>query len=119
MTINGREVIAINYSTEANWLKDIPKKKWLCILVNNNRERRYLEEIISKIVDHDVCYVCTVGEGCELTHDLVDEEISFKEAEIENRHLPKHLIITTWHQDFQEGFWFAFHAARHEEVEIE
>jgi hypothetical protein len=119
MTINNREIIVVRYTTEGNWIKNIPLSNWLCILVDNNRRRTYLDEAIAKIINNDVCYVCSVGQSCEKTHDLIDEEIVFREVDIEKRHLPNHLIITTWHKDFDEGFWFAIFAAHHDEVVIE
>lgn len=119
MTLNDREIITVKYSTEENWLKNIPQSNWLCILVDNNRQRKYLDEVISKIINNNVCYVCTVGQSCEKTHDLIDEEIVFREVDIEKLHLPNHHIMTTWHTDFDEGIWFAIFAAHHDEVFIE
>ena len=66
----------------------------------------------------DVSYVCTVGPESEKVHDLIDEEVVYREVEIENLHLPKHNIITTWHHDLDEGIWFGVFAAQHDEVEI-
>ena len=78
-----------------------------------------MDEVISKIINNDVCYVCTVGQSCELTHDLVDEEIVFRKVDIEDHYLPKHDIMTTWHTDFDEGIWFAVFAANDEDVSID
>jgi hypothetical protein len=119
MTINDREIIVVKFTTEGNWIKNIPLSNWLCILVDNNRQRTYLDEAISKIINNNVCYVCTVGQSCEKTHDLIDEEIVFREVDIENLHLPNHHILTTWHNDINEGFWFAIFAAHHDEVLID
>ena len=119
MTINDREIITIKYTTEENWIKNIPQSNWLCILVDNNRQRTYLDDVISKIINNDVCYVCTVGQSCEKTHDLIDEEIVFREVDIEKLYLPEHHIMTTWHNDFDEGIWFALFAAHHDEVLID
>lgn len=119
MTINDREIITVKYTTEQNWIKNIPQSNWLCILVDNDRQKNYVDEVISKIINNDVCYVCTVGQSCEKTHDLIDEEIVFREVDIEKLHLPNHHIMTTWHTDFDEGIWFAIFAAHHEEVSID
>ncbi len=119
MTINDREIIIVKYTTEQNWIKNIPQSNWLCILVDNDKQRNYLDEVISKIINNDVCYVCTVGQSCEKTHALIDEEIVFREVDIEKLHLPNHHIMTTWHTDFDEGIWFAIFAAYHEEVSID
>jgi len=32
--------------------------------------------------------------------------------------LPNHSLITTWHNDIEEGIWFALFAADSEEVKI-
>ena len=119
MNINDREIITVKYTTEQNWIKNVPQSNWLCILVDNDRQRNYLDEVISKIINNDVCYVCTVGQSCEKTHDLMDEEIVFREVDIEKLYLPNHHIMTTWHTAFDEGIWFAIFAAHHEEVSID
>jgi hypothetical protein len=119
MTLNNREIIFITYSTDRNWTAELPKSNWLCIIVDNDRPRNYMDEVISKIINNDVCYICTVGQSCELTHDLVDEEIVFRKVDIEDHYLPKHDIRTTWHTDFDEGIWFAVFAANDEDVSID
>lgn len=119
MTINNREIIFVTYSTAINWVKDIPKSNWLCLLVDNDRPRRHIDEVISKIIDNNVCYVCTIGKSCEKNHDLIDEEIAFRDADIADLHLPKHQIITTWHKDFEEGIWFSIFATLNDESEIQ
>lgn len=119
MTLNNRELIFITYSTEKNWEKDLPKNNWLCILVDNNRPRQFIDEVISKIIENDVCWVLTVGQSCELIHDLVDEEIVFRQVDIDDLYLPKHDIMTTWHTNFDEGIWFGIFAANDEDVKID
>ena len=118
MIISDREIIIVEYSTGTNWIEKLPHTNWLCVLVNNEKPRRYLDEVIKKIIDNNVCYVCTVGLSCELTHDLIDEEIVFREVDSEKLYLPNHLIVTTWHTDFAEGISFAILNAQHGEVEI-
>jgi hypothetical protein len=51
--------------------------------------------VISKILAKDVGYVCTIGKQCEQVHDMFDEEVAYREAEIENLYLPDHYIMTT------------------------
>ena len=119
MTLNGREIIFVTYSTERSWATELPKSNWLCILVDNDRPRNYIHEVISKIINSDVCYVCTVGQSCELNHDLIDEEIVFRKVDIDDHYLPKHDIMTTWHTDFEEGIWFPIFAAYDEKTWID
>ncbi len=56
-------------------------------------------------------YVCTVGQECEWAHDWFDETILVNRI---NKKLPidspddfDEEPMTTWHNDFDEGFWFA------------
>lgn len=119
MTLNNRELIFITYSTEKNWEKDLPKNNWLCILVDNDRPRQYIDEVISKIIENDVSWVLTVGQSCELIHDLIDEEIVFRQVDIDHLYLPKHDIMTTWHKDFDEGIWFGIFAANDGDLQID
>lgn len=117
--INDRKYKIIQYSTKENWTNELPNDNWLCIIVSNETERKYLDELNEKIILRNVCYVCTFGKQCEEVHDILDENIGIREVEIENNYLPNHLIVTTWHHDFEEGFWFAFNAAFNEEKEID
>ena len=110
MRINNREIRVVKYSTEKNWLQELPSQNWLCVLCVNNTARNYLDEVFSKIIIRDVSWVCTIGEQCELAHDLLDEEINYRECEEPPLYLPKNGIMTTWDNDFAEGIWFAIYA---------
>jgi len=118
MTLNNREIVLVTYSTEKNWISQLPSSNWLCVLVDNDRPRKYINEVIPKIIVNNVCWVCTVGQSCEKVHDMIDEEIAFREVDIDDLYLPKHDIMTTWHNDFDEGVWFAIFAANDEDVAI-
>lgn len=119
MTLNEREIIFVTYSTERNWTNELPKSNWLCILIDNDRPRNYIDEVISKIINNDVCWVSTVGRSCEQNHDLIDEEIAHREVDVDDLYLPKHDIMTTWNHDFDEEIWFSIFSAYDENVSIE
>ncbi len=93
MILNSREIVFVEYSTERNWYNEIPSKNWLCVFVSDDRDRNYLDEVIAKILVKEVLYVCAIGNQCETVHDLVDEEIVYRE--VEKLYLPKHEIMTT------------------------
>src|SRR5690606_38446072 len=78
-----------------------------------------IDEVISKIIENDVCWVLTAGQSCELIHDLIDEEIAFRQVDIDELYLPKHEIMTTWHKDFDKGVWFGIFGAYDEDVQID
>lgn len=111
--INDRKIHLIDYRTDYNWTKNLPEKNWLCIIHNNTKERNYIDEIASKIIDKNVCYICTTGNLCEAGHDFIDEIIVYREADIENYFLPDHVIMTTWDYKLKEGLWYGIYGAVH------
>lgn len=116
MIINQRAVSLVEYRTDKNWLAELPTKDWLCVLIINDKHRRYLEEILPKLLLRNVAWVCTLGSQCEWAHDLLDEEIVFRE--VESLYLPTHPVMTTWHDDFEEGIWFALFAAQDNQIAL-
>lgn len=119
MILNDREIIFIKYATDYNWADLLPNSNWLCILVDHDRPRNYIDEVISKLINNDVAWISTVGQRCEKNHDLADDEIQFRQVDIDDLYLPKHDIMTTWHNDFDDGIWFSIFAAKDEDVTIE
>ena len=75
MTINDREILTVRYSTEENWYRKMPTSNWLLYLLTTTGTKIFRQEVIGKIINNDVCYVCTIGHSCEMTHDLVDEKL--------------------------------------------
>lgn len=114
MVINDKEVSVVAYHTDKKWVAALPSKYWLCIVVINEQVRHHAEEVVAELLSRDVAWISTVGQQCEWAHDLLDEEIAFRE--VESLYLPPHLVMTTWHPDFEEGLWFALFAAESEEV---
>jgi hypothetical protein len=117
--MNDREIVVVSYSTDQNWYANIPNKNWLCVLVDNDSPQIYVKEAISKILDKNVAYVSAIGESCKKNHDLLDDEISSREIDLENLRLPEHFIMTTWHKDFNQAISLAIFAAYNDEVPID
>src|SRR5687768_3737058 len=118
MTVNNRKVSFIKYHTNGNWDVLLPNRSWLCLLVINQINKSHFDEVVSKIISKDVAYVSVIGKECELAHELIDEELAFRDADNENHYLPQHLIMTTWHDDFDEGIWFTFNVADNDDTGI-
>jgi hypothetical protein len=119
MTINDREISIVQYSLKEDWYKQIPNENWLCVIVEDDAPRRYLDEIICKIIEKNVCYVCCLGSTCERTHDMIDDEIVFREVDIDQLYLPSHMIMTTWHDSsLKEAMWDVVNVSFHESIDI-
>ena len=116
LTINNREIIVVRYGAGQNWDQDIPHKNWVCVLMDNDSPEARVKEAISKILDRDVCYVCTTGANCEETCNLLEHEITCREVDLGDLHLPEHFVITARHKDFNQGVLFAIFDAGNDDV---
>ena len=115
--VNNRQINFEVYDTSKNWIANFPNEKWCLIIVAEEENRNYFDEIIRKAIDRNVAYICCVGEPHDLIHDLADEELVFRD--VENLYLPQHLIMTTGHEDFEKGIWFGIYTTESNETEIE
>ncbi|MCF6129090.1 hypothetical protein L1S35_05345 [Flavobacterium sp. AS60] len=111
-----REIKFEVYDTSKNWIADFPKGNWCLVIIAEEENRNYFDEIIRKAIDRNVGYIHSVGKQHDLIHDLADEEIVIRE--VENLYLPKHVIMTTGDEDFENGIWFGTYVTHNEETEI-
>lgn len=65
-----------------------------------------MDEIANSAIDKKVAFVCTLGEEAEWMHDWFDEIIVSRSL-AGSAEEP----VTTFHEDFEAGVWFAFYAA--------
>jgi len=121
INLTEREVFYLpSYKNESKEL--LPMNNWLLLLINYNRNFESLDKLAMDCLEKQVNYVCTVGNECEYSHDLFDDAIVMKRIK-NNLPIsdPEHFEfepMTTWHNDFEEGIWFASITAFHENFEI-
>ena len=116
--ITDRKIRFVEYDTAKNWIKNFPTDNWCLIIIADEKQTRYFDEIIRKSINRNVGYICAIGKQQELIHDLADEEIVFRDVNIENRYLPNHTIMTVGDEDFEEGIWFGLNCTFNDESEI-
>lgn len=117
--VNKRVILFQKHDLEINWSKSLPDTNWIFVAFVETGNYQILDEIARKIIDMDVCYACCIGTFGEKLHDLIDDNLVIRETEIEKLHVPSHHVMTTWHGNITNGFWFALYAAQHETVEID
>jgi hypothetical protein len=117
MMINQRRVAVVTYATDRNWLSELPQDRWLCVLLADAAPRRYLDEVLPKLLLRNVSWVCCAGQQGEWVHDLLDDEIVFRD--MEQQYLPPHSVMTTWHEQVEEALEFALFTAHYDEAPIE
>jgi hypothetical protein len=100
----------------------LPSTNWLALPILDKHDRVIAERIARACLDKDVAYVCTLGSACEMLHDCFDETIvTDKFLAGQPMSSPddfEHSPMTTWHNAFDEGVWFALTAAYDDYNEI-
>lgn len=113
-----RKISFATFDPSKNWAKDLPDHNWCLILIAEEPNRYYFDEIIRKSIDKNVCYICAVGSQQNLIHDLADEELAFRAADMEQRHLPPHMVMTMGEEDIEQGVWAGLYVAENPEAVI-
>ena len=89
----------------------MPNDNWLVLPIGNERDYNLIKTISRVCIDKNVNYLCALGQACKMIHDIFDETIIEKRIEkglsIENPDDFETEPMTTWHNDFNEGVWFA------------
>lgn len=113
--INNRQIFYINIRTDLEWYTKLPSTNWLAFTIADLKDQNLLNDLSLKCLDANVSYVCCVGQLASLTDDYFDEEIVRRQVEIEKRTgKPQDYettTMTTFHSNFDEGFWFAIYSA--------
>lgn len=113
--LNNKNLLYQRYKSDLDWVKLMPEKNWLLFIISNDKKFEELDDITCAAIDNDVCYACCVGKQGSLLDDMIDEEFVIRELGHKVAHLPPFdVIMTTWHSDLDEAFWFAIFSANNE-----
>jgi hypothetical protein len=115
--INNRQIKFEVYDTSKNWIAEIPTENWCLVIIAEEENRNYFDEIIRKAIDRNVGYIFSVGKQQELIHDMADDELLIRD--IENLHLPKHIVMTAGEENFETGIWCGINITYQDETEMD
>ena len=73
--IINRQITFEVYDTSKNWIADFPTENWALVIVAEDENKNYFDEIIRKAIDRNVGYIHCVGKQHDLIHNMADEEI--------------------------------------------
>lgn len=111
-----RKISYIKFNTRENWKDLLPKKDWSLVMIANDLQKNYFDLIIRKSLENNVGYIHAIGEQHGLIHDMADEEIIFRDVDVEDHYLPKHMIPTTGDSSFEDGLWFGINLTLNNET---
>jgi hypothetical protein len=108
--INNRQIHYLNISENLDSLNLMTLKNWVLFVIEDDSSNPILSSFASLCIEKDVAYVCSAGKACSEIDDLFDMEMVIRK--IYKKYIPNwiksddDILMTTWHYDFDEGFWF-------------
>jgi hypothetical protein len=121
--INNREIFYSDIGNGFSEIESFPPKNWLLFAIADQDQLGRLYSFAEKCLDRGVLYICGAGEACSEIDDAFDSVMVDRKLAGLNRDLTQDDFhdspMTTWHHDFDEGFWFSVTTAYHEEQLID
>ena len=114
--IHKRQIKFEEFNTSKNWIAEFPTENWCLIIIAEEENRNYFDEIIRKAIDRNVGYIFSVGKQHHLIHDMADDELLIRD--IENLQLPNHIVMTAGEEDFENGIWCGINITYQDETEM-
>ncbi|MBI3501188.1 MAG: hypothetical protein HY063_05280 [Bacteroidetes bacterium] len=118
-----RQIFYLSTRQTNNWAEQLPTDNWLALTVGHDKDIKLYNELADKCIDKNVLYVCAVGHACELIHDIFDQTVIQKKIAVGDSVASpddfENSPMTTWHNDFEEGVWFAMTSAFHGTKDID
>lgn len=122
-TINDRNILYLEIHQDLQRLDALDLKNWVLFVIEDNIHNPVLGQFADMCIDKDVLYVCAAGKACSEVDDLFD--FRMVDRKMADGKLPSwyqsddDVLMTSWHHDFDEGFWFALTTANYGELPIE
>ena len=114
--INNREIQFVEFNTSEDWVENFPNENWCLVIIAEEKNTNYFDEIIRKSIDRNVGYIFSVGNQHDFIHDLADEILLIRD--FENLYLPNHIVMTAGDKDFENGIWSGISITHQDETEI-
>jgi hypothetical protein len=115
---NDRQIFYLNTWKDSTSLDNLPKDNWLAFSIGQDSDIERFIKFADKCIENNVLYLCSTGQNSKLFHDTFDKriyELKIKKGEsINSPDDFENSPLTTWHNNFSEGFWFAITTAHHE-----
>ena len=113
--INDRQILYLSTRQTKNWADSLPTNNWVVVPIGHDTDSKVIDDLAIKCLEKNTLYVCALGQQCELIHDTFDHYIVQRKIDksesIDNPIDFEGASMTTWHKDFDEGFWFATETA--------
>lgn len=121
--INNRAIEYLDINDDMSNLTSIVLNNWVLFAIADKEQMPILNKFAEICLDSNVLYVCGAGELASEIDTEFDSAIVNRMIDIgewpNNSDAFEDTAMTTFHSDFDEGFWFATFVAAHPTIIIE
>lgn len=121
-TINNRRILYLDIRQDLQEFESLDLKNWVLFVIEDGSKNPILRQFAELCIDREVLYVCAAGKAGSELDDLFDFTMLNKKKT--GGKLPSwyqsddDVLMTSWHDDVEEGFWFAATTANYENQPI-
>ncbi|MCF7560293.1 hypothetical protein L3X39_06540 [Sabulilitoribacter multivorans] len=121
--INRRKIYYVQIRNNSEWKSSLPKNDWVAFTIANKEDEELVPVVVKVCMNKNVSYTCSAGTLSYWTEQYFDEEFVGRavDYEIQNKKEFDYdsSLMTTSHDNFSEGFWFATTLAHDPKIEID
>src|SRR4051812_8215957 len=116
--VNNRHVIYYDAHKNLDEFNATELNNWLAFVIADDYKHPLLLPFAETSINKSILYMCATGKAGSQIDDLFD--FVMLERTTNNEQMPAwyltedDVLMTTWHDDFDEGFWFATTLASYE-----
>ncbi len=121
-TISDRHILYLDIDDDLNEFGQIELHSWVTFIIADDIDHPLLERFAELSIDKNLIYMAATGNACSQVDDLFDNVILRRE--LNGQQLPDwfksedDVLMTTWHHDFAEAFWYLTTAAHYGNIPI-
>lgn len=122
-TLMNRRILYLDIRQDLQEFERAELGNWILFVIEDNIWNPILRKFAEMCLDKEVLYVCAAGKACSEIDDLFD--FTMVDRLMDGGKLPSwyqsddDVLMTSWHHNFEEGFWFAATVANYEDFPIE
>lgn len=121
-TINNKHILYLDIQQDLEELEELNLNNWVLFVIEDNIENPILRQFADLCIGKNVLYVCAAGNACYEVDDLFD--FTMVDRAQAGVNLPvwyqcdEDVLMTSWHNDLEEGFWFAVTLANYNDIQV-
>ena len=109
--VNSRQILYTNIRSNSNWVDELPNDDWIAFTITDNADEFLVDTVVKTCINRHVGYTCSAGALAYYVENAFDIEFvdrTIALEEIGEAYDPDACtLMTSAHNNFSEGFWFA------------